>query len=355
VLLRDIALFRGIPFHCVVLDESQKIKNPLTQTARAVRLLKARHRLALTGTPVENRSVELWSQFAFLNPGLLGTLQGFRRQFAAAVDRNDDAETVSLLKRLVHPFMLRRTKEAVAAELPPKTEQVYFCPMDPGQEKLYNRWKDHFRARIMNALETEGFARSRMLVLEGLLRLRQIACHPMLVGDTRHDSEKFEALKELLEDVLAEGHKVIVFSQFVEMLTIMRGTLEAQKVRYAYLDGRTRDRERPVREFQSASGPPVFLISLRAGGVGINLTAADYVVLYDPWWNPAVETQAVDRAHRIGRRNQVFVYKMIAKGTIEEKVLELQERKRRIVSSLIAGDAGGFKSLTQEDIEFLFR
>jgi non-specific serine/threonine protein kinase len=192
-------------------------------------------------------------------------------------------------------------------------------------------------------------------VLEGLLRLRQIACHPMLVGDTRHDSEKFEALKELLEDVLAEGHKVIVFSQFVEMLTIMRGTLEAQKVRYAYLDGRTRDRERPVREFQSASGPPVFLISLRAGGVGINLTAADYVVLYDPWWNPAVETQAVDRAHRIGRRNQVFVYKMIAKGTIEEKVLELQERKRRIVSSLIAGDAGGFKSLTQEDIEFLFR
>jgi non-specific serine/threonine protein kinase len=355
VLLRDIEAFRSISFQTVILDESQKIKNPATFTSRAVRLLKAEFRLALTGTPVENRSVELWSQFAFLNPGLLGSLPAFKRGFARAIDRGEPGEAGALLRRMVHPFILRRTKESVASELPAKVEQVFRCPMNAGQERLYRHWKDHYRTRILEKIRDEGLQRSQMLVIEGLLRLRQIACHPRLVGDGMRTSEKFESLKDILDDVLAEGHKVLVFSQFVQMLTIIREHLDARRVPYTYLDGRTRDREKAVNLFQSASGPPVFLISLRAGGTGINLTAADYVVLYDPWWNPAVESQAVDRAHRIGQTRRVFVVKMISADTIEEKVLELQERKRRIVSNLMTGDAEGFKALTREDIEFLFK
>ena len=355
VLLRDISLFRQFAFQCVILDESQKIKNPATLSSRAVRLLSAKHRLALTGTPVENRSVELWSQFAFLNPGMLGPLRGFRRQFASAVDRDPEGETSALLRKLVHPFILRRTKDVVAKELPPKVELTTFCPMTVPQEKLYRKWKDAYRGLILQRIEEQGIQKSRMLVLEGLLRLRQIACHPRLVGEARHASEKFESLKEILGDILSEGHKVLIFSQFVEMLKIIREHLVAEKIGHAYLDGKTRDREREVREFQSRPDLGVFLISLRAGGTGINLTAADYVILYDPWWNPAVETQAVDRAHRIGQNRKVFVYKMVTKGTVEEQVLDLQEKKKKIVSMLIAGDASGFKSLTKDDIEALFR
>jgi non-specific serine/threonine protein kinase len=355
VLLRDISLFRQFAFHCVILDESQKIKNPATQSSRAVRLLNVKHRLALTGTPVENRSIELWSQFAFLNPGMLGPLQGFRRQFASAVDRDPEGEEAALLRKLVHPFILRRTKDVVAKELPPKVELTYFCPMTAPQEKLYQKWKDAYRGLILKKIEEQGLQKSRMLVLEGLLRLRQIACHPRLVGEARHASEKFESLKEILGDILSEGHKVLIFSQFVEMLKIIREHLVAEKIDHAYLDGKTRDREKEVREFQTRPDLSVFLISLRAGGTGINLTAADYVILYDPWWNPAVETQAVDRAHRIGQNKKVFVYKMVSKGTIEEKVLELQEKKKKLVSKLISGEASGFKSLTKDDIEALFR
>ncbi|MDM7925590.1 MAG: DEAD/DEAH box helicase [bacterium] len=354
ILLRDIALFRKTAFHCVVLDESQKIKNPATLSSRAVRTIRSTLRLALTGTPVENRAVELWSQFAFLNPGLLGSLESFRREFAGSVDRAESPDAAAAVRRLTHPFILRRTKEAVTRELPPKVEQTYFSPMNPAQEKLYHKWRDYYRARILESIESEGIGRSRMLVLEGLLRLRQIACHPKLVGEDHAGSEKFESLKEILEDVVSEGHKALVFSQFTKMLAIVRQHLDGLGTRYAYLDGRTRDREKPVAEFQSASGPPVFLISLRAGGTGINLTAADYVILYDPWWNPAVERQAVDRSHRIGQDKNVFVMKLIGKGTIEEKVLELQEKKKRIVTSLIAGEAEAFKTLTRQDIEALF-
>ena len=355
VLLRDILMFKDLRFHCVILDESQKIKNPATQSARAVRLLDAKYRLALTGTPVENRSIDLWSQFAFLNPGMLGPLQGFKRQFASSIDRDPEGEAAGLLKRLVHPYILRRTKDVVAKELPPKVEQTYLCPMAAPQEKMYQKWKDAYRGLILKKIEEQGLQKSRMLVLEGLLRLRQIACHPRLVGEIHTVSEKFESLKEILEDVLSEGHKVLVFSQFVTMLKIIREHLDAEKIPHSYLDGRTRDREKEVREFQTRPDRNVFLISLRAGGTGINLTAADYVILYDPWWNPAVETQAVDRAHRIGQNKKVFVYKMITKGTIEEKVLELQEKKRKIACRLIAGEAAGFKSLTKDDIEALFR
>jgi non-specific serine/threonine protein kinase len=354
ILLRDIALFRKTAFHCVALDESQKIKNPTTLSSRAVRTLRSSLRLALTGTPVENRAVELWSQFAFLNPGLLGSLDAFRREFAGPVDKAESPEAAAAVRRLTHPFILRRTKEAVARELPPKVEQTYLCPMNPAQEKLYHKWRDYYRVRILESIESEGIGRSRMLVLEGLLRLRQIACHPKLVGEEHVGSEKFESLKEILEDVVAEGHKVLVFSQFTKMLAIVRQHLDAHGTRYAYLDGRTRNREKAVTEFQSASGPPIFLISLRAGGTGINLTAADYVILYDPWWNPAVERQAVDRSHRIGQDKNVFVVKLIGKDTIEEKVLELQEKKKRIVTSLIAGEAEAFKTLTRQDIEALF-
>jgi len=355
VLRRDIAFLKDAPFHYVILDESQKIKNPLSQTAKAARLLQANHRLVLTGTPVENNTQELWSQFAFLNPGLLGNLNFFKGAFTRPIEKEQDESAVQLLRRMVFPFVLRRTKDDVAKELPAKVESIYYCAMSEEQRKVYERWRDYYRAHVMQQIDLKGLQKSRMYVLEGLTRLRQLCCHPRLTEEKyHHDSGKFEALKEILENILAENHKVLIFSQFVRMLKVMCGYLDEQKIPYAYLDGHTQDREQPVRQFQNDPATKVFLISLRAGGVGLNLTAADYVILYDPWWNPAVEAQAIDRTHRIGQDKQVFAYKLIMRDSVEEKILQLQERKKELVSDLITTDSGMFKHLTREDIEVLF-
>ncbi|PDW01209.1 DEAD/DEAH box helicase [Candidatus Viridilinea mediisalina] len=355
VMLRDIELLRGYNFHYTILDESQAIKNPVAATSRAARALCAEHRLVLTGTPVENSTLELWSQFAFLNPGLLGNLDYFREEFAAPIERKQDMESASFLRKMVYPFILRRTKDQVALDLPPRTEELLVTEMEPAQRKLYNKTRDYYRALLLGMIDDEGLSDARMKILEGLLRLRQICNHPRLIDSKfRGNSAKFELLIETLETLRAEGHKALIFSQFVQMLSLIRESLDEQKIPYAYLDGSTRDRQGVVDRFQNDPELPFFLISLKAGGVGLNLTAAEYVIHVDPWWNPAVEMQATDRTHRIGQTKPVFVYKLITRDTVEEKILKLQDQKRALVEQLISSEGGVFKSLTRDDVEVLF-
>ncbi len=355
VLLRDADLLKDIQFHYIILDESQKIKNPVSKTGRVVRKLKADHRLCLTGTPIENNLTELWSQMTFLNPGLLGSFKQFNDSFVKVISKENDTDTVQLLKRTIYPFILRRTKDKVAKDLPEKTEAIHFCEMDKNQEKVYNFWKNSIRVEILKEIKRKGIKKSGFKVLEGLLRLRQICNHPVLVqSDYKKKSSKFEEFKMMLSKVVVEGHKVLVFSQFVQMLEIMRGFLDENKINYELLTGNTRKREEHVKNFKNNDNVKVFLISLKAGGFGLNLTEADYVFHYDPWWNPAVEMQATDRTHRIGQDKSVFVYKFITKNSIEEKILSLQEKKRNLVREIISTESSLLKNLTKKDIEILF-
>ncbi len=355
IMLRDLATLKNYPFHYIILDESQAIKNPISQTARAARMLQSRHRLVLTGTPVENSTEELWSQFAFLNPGLLGSHEYFRTEFMAPIERKGDENTTETLRKLVYPFIMRRTKDQVAPELPPRTERILYCDMEPAQRKLYLRMRDYYRGIILGMLDTEGLNGTRFRILEGLLRLRQISNHPLLVdGKFRGESGKFELLTETIQTLHAEGHKALIFSQFVQMLRIVRNRLELDNIPHLYLDGHTRNRMELVDTYQNSPDIPFFLISLRAGGQGLNLTAADYVIHIDPWWNPAVEMQASDRTHRIGQEKPIFIFKMITRDTVEEKIIQLQDRKKSLVNQLITTESSFFKSLTEEDIHNLF-
>lgn len=354
-MLRDIETLRKYRFHYVILDESQAIKNPLAKTSKAARLLYGDHKLVLTGTPVENSTFDLWSQFAFLNPGLLGNLEYFRKEFGNPIERKGDEGASEFLRKMVYPFILRRTKEQVAPELPPRTERVIYSDMEPAQRKFYNKTRDFYRAMLIGIIEEKGMNTARMKVLEGLLRLRQISNHPKLVNENfRGDSSKFQVLMDTMRTLYAEGHKALIFSQFVQMLKLVRVEMEAGGIPYVYLDGRTRKRQERVDTFQNDPDIPFFLISLKAGGVGLNLTAADYVIHIDPWWNPAVEMQATDRTHRIGQDKPVFVYKLITRDSVEEKIIQLQEKKKALVSQLITTESSFFKSLTSEDIDVLF-
>ncbi|MBK8232884.1 MAG: DEAD/DEAH box helicase [Candidatus Eisenbacteria bacterium] len=352
-LRRDAVMFRNIEFDYVILDEAQAIKNPDTDSAKAARLLKAKHRLVLSGTPIENHLGELWSLFEFLNPGMLGAASLFRPGGGGL--RNPDEETRSALSRALRPYVLRRTKEQVVSDLPPKSEQTIFCEMETKQQKLYNDLRDHYRSLLRSKIERDGLNRSKMQVLEALLRLRQAACHPGLLDDERRGdpSAKLDLLLPRLIEVIDEGHKAIVFSQFTSLLSIVRDRLDADQVNYAYLDGRTRDRAGKVDQFQNDPECRLFLVSLKAGGVGLNLTAAEYVFLLDPWWNPAVEAQAIDRAHRIGQTKPVFAYRLIARGTVEEKILELQSSKRALADAVINEDNAVLRDLGRDDLELL--
>jgi non-specific serine/threonine protein kinase len=354
-MLRDVMILREYKFSHIILDESQAIKNPLSKSAKAARLLNGEHRIVMTGTPVENNTFELWSQFAFLNPGLLGNMEYFKREFANPIESGGDEQAAALLRKLIHPFILRRTKEQVAPELPPRSERIVYTDMAPAQKKVYVQTRDRYRAELLGMIESEGLDDARFRILEGLLRLRQIAIHPSLVDrQYKGEAPKFEVLLETLETLQAENHKALIFSQFVETLKLVRKELEERQMKYVYLDGQTPNRQSRVDLFQNDPSYPFFLISLKAGGVGLNLTAADYVIHLDPWWNPAVEIQASDRAHRIGQDKPVFVYKIITRGTVEEKILQLQERKRALVKSIIATEASFFKSLTKDDVKALF-
>jgi superfamily II DNA or RNA helicase len=347
----DVARLAETEFEYVILDESQAIKNASSQVAKAVRLLRARHRLALSGTPIENHLGELWSLFEFLDPGLLGSMRSFNRTFAS---KNAPPERRDALARGLRPLILRRTKEQVAPELPERIEQTLYCELEGKQKKLYDELRDHYRQALLGRVKRQGLDKSRMQILEALLRLRQAACDPGLIDpDTDASSAKIDLLMNELEDVLTSGHRALIFSQFTSFLEIVRATLDEADIEYLYLDGKTRDRQSLVEQFQSASGPPLFLISLKAGGLGLNLTNADYIFLLDPWWNPAVEAQAIDRAHRIGRQKPVVAYRLIARDTVEEKILELQARKRELAESIISEDNSVLRRLEVEDLELL--
>ncbi len=355
VMLRDIELFRQYKFHYIILDEAQVIKNAVSQSAHAARLLNGEHRLALTGTPVENSTVELWSLFAFLNPGQLGSLDAFRNQFANPIQRNQNEKTAQILRAIVHPFILRRTKEQVAPELPPRTERLIYCEMSPSQKKLYIKTRDKYRDELMGLIDNKGIQNAHLKVLEGLLRLRQLANDPRLIDKSfKGESSKFEAILEAMEVLREEGHKALIFSQFTSMLSLLRTSMDARQWPYLYLDGKTKKRQDLVDKFQEDENIPFFLISLKAGGTGLNLTAADYVIHIDPWWNPAVERQATDRTHRIGQERPVMVYKFIAEETVEEKILVLQEKKQQLVDQLISTESTLMKSLTRDDVAALF-
>jgi superfamily II DNA or RNA helicase len=352
-LRRDAVRLKDVEFDYIVLDEAQAVKNAATESAKATRLLRGRHRLALSGTPVENHLGELWSLFEFLNPGMLGAAGVFK--LTAGSTRCPDEDARKLLAHALRPFILRRTKQQVARELPEKTEQTVYCEMEPAQRKLYNELREHYRNTLLKRIETQGLAKSKILVLEALLRLRQAACHPGLLDPKRktEPSAKLDVLLAQLEEVIEEGHKALVFSQFTSLLDIVRGRLDHDGVVYEYLDGATRDRQARVERFQNDPNCPLFLVSLKAGGLGLNLTAAEYVFLLDPWWNPAVEAQAVDRAHRIGQTRQVFAYRLIARDTVEEKVLELQKSKRDLAAAIIGEDNSLIRDLRREDLELL--
>jgi uncharacterized Zn finger protein len=350
-LRRDILLFKDFPFYYVVLDEAQAIKNPNSKSAKAARLLHGEHRLALSGTPVENHLGELWSLIEFLNPGMLGTITAFR---LANRSKTPSEAMLQLLARALRPIILRRTKDQVAKDLPSKTDQTLYCELDFEQQRLYQEVLTRYRQSLKNLLDRQGMARSKIHVLEALLRLRQIACHPGLVDPSKREasSAKLDSLLFQLQEVLDEGHKALVFSQFTSFLALVRKRLDG-KFDYEYLDGQTRDRGARIERFQNDPACQLFLISLKAGGLGLNLTAADYVFLLDPWWNPAIEAQAADRAHRIGQSRPVFVYRLIARDTVEEKVLELQKTKRRLADCIIQGDQGFVRNLTKADLEML--
>jgi len=353
LLRRDIAALREVEFDLCILDEAQAIKNASTDTAKAARLVRARHRMAMSGTPIENHLGELWSLFEFLNPGFLGRAAVFKR-FAGKGSGLDD-QGRRLLARAVKPFILRRTKEQVAPELPEKLEQTLACELEPDQRKLYDELRRHYQRALLGAVDKKGIAKAKIQVLEALLRLRQAACHPGLIDRkfAAAPSAKLDALVPRLVEVVEEGHKALVFSQFTSFLDLLKARLDPVGLGYEYLDGKTRDREARVQHFQTDANCRLFLISLKAGGLGLNLTAADYVFLLDPWWNPAVEAQAIDRTHRIGQTRRVFAYRLIARDTIEEKILELQRSKRALTEAIIGADESLLQSLTREDLELL--
>lgn len=355
-LRNDIDIFKDNEFHYIVLDESQQIKNPLSKNAKSAYSLKSRYRLALTGTPIENNSLELWSQFAFLNPGLLGNMDYFKEMFAKSIEKDKDKAKMASLKNIIDPFLLRRKKETVAIDLPEKQITTLYCDMEEEQRKIYDFWKEKFRSDIQETIQQKGFMQSRMKILEGLTKLRQICNHPALVDESyAGESGKFNAIKEQIEEVIEAGHKALIFSSFVKMLAVFRKYFDEKNIRYSYLDGSTINRKEVVEEFQNDGKIPVFLISLKAGGLGLNLTSADYVFIVDPWWNPAAEMQAIDRAHRIGQKKSVFVYKTITKDSVEEKILELQEAKLDLVKNVVVANEGIFKKLNLENIDMMFR
>lgn len=350
----DIDILADFYFNYIVLDESQAIKNQGSQIAKSVRQLKSRHRLILTGTPLENSTMDLWSQMHFINPGLLGDAKYFKDQFQIPIEKKGDLDKTKRLNAIVKPFVLRRQKSQVAKDLPEKFENIKYSQMSEAQEAYYEEVKSGFRNEIMGAMGKKGAKKSNLLLLQGLSKLRQIANHPKMVDpDYTGDSGKMEDIHYMLEEAISEGHKVLIFSQFVKHLSLVRNHLDEQNIPFSYLDGSTQNRQAEVERFQNTPDLKVFLISLKAGGLGLNLTEADYVFLLDPWWNPAVEAQAVDRAHRIGQSRSVFTYKFITRNSVEEKILKLQKNKLKLATDLIHIEESFVKQLSNSDISEL--
>ena len=355
---RDIAKLKKYNFRYVILDESQNIKNAISQTAQAVKELNSDHKLALSGTPIENKLEELWSVFDFLMPGFLFNVAEFNYRYVTPIMERQDKTVEKRLKLQIFPFILRRMKRDVAKDLPDKVENMAYCELTDEQRDFYLEVLDSTKEELFKSIELNGLEKSRMSIFSALLRLRQICCHPKLY-DKDHvkgvmQSGKFEYLKGMLEQIIQEKHRVLLFSQFVDMLDLIKGWLERSGIRYEYLTGKTKDRQAAVENFNNNPNIPIFLISLKAGGTGLNLTGADYVIHYDPWWNPAVEDQATDRAYRIGQTKKVFVYRLITKNTVEEKIQKIKGRKRDLVDSVVSIDRNITKSLTMDDIKEIF-
>jgi superfamily II DNA or RNA helicase len=357
-LRSDIKLLLSVEFDYVILDESQAIKNPASKVTKAAGLLNAKHRLCMSGTPLQNNTFDVFAQMNFLNPGMLGTMEFFRQEFAIPIDKFGEQDRKEHLKKILYPFILRRTKEQVAKDLPEKQEMILWCEMEDEQRKIYDAYRNDFRDKILGTIQEQGIQKSQLTILQGLMKLRQICDSPAILNE----QEKFEnhsiKLDELAREIVENigDHKALVFSQFLGMLALIRAKLDELGVKYEYFDGSTSapDREKAIQSFQNTDEVRVFLISLKAGGVGLNLTAADYVYIVDPWWNPAVEQQAIDRTHRIGQTKNIFAYRMICRDTIEDKILSLQDKKRALAKDIISDDASFVKALTREDVEYLF-
>ncbi len=356
---QDIDILKSFRFHYVILDESQAIKNSASKRYKTIIQLNSARRLTLTGTPIENSTMDLYAQFNFINPGLVGNKTQFRKQFSDPIDKEGDVDAKKLLQKIIHPFLLRRTKDQVAQDLPPRTESILYCEMEGAQKDLYHKMKNEIRASL---LDQENLEQNKIMVLDGLLKLRQICNSPALLKGKNQPQEignypsiKIDTLMEQIEEVVVqENHSILVFSQFTSMLALVREQLDKKKIDYAYLDGSTTKRQVVIDEFNADDEKKIFLISLKAGNTGLNLTKADFVYLLDPWWNPAVESQAIDRTHRIGQTKPVFAYRFICKDTIEEKILRLQSQKTKIAEDLIKTDENVFKSLDKEALISLF-
>jgi len=358
LLRRDIKKLKDINFRYVILDESQNIKNATSQTAQAVKQLTSQHKLALSGTPIENKLEELWSVFDFLMPGFLFSMSDFNSRYVNPIMEHQDKVVEKRLKLQIYPFILRRMKRDVAKDLPDKVENIAYCELTDEQKDFYLQVLDSTKEELFKSIEQNGLEKSRLSIFSALLRMRQICCHPRLYDKNNVknviSSGKFEKLKVMLEEIISEKHRILLFSQFVDMLDIIKAWLDKSGIKYEYLTGRTKDRQGAVERFNTDPTIPIFLISLKAGGTGLNLTGADYVIHYDPWWNPAVEDQATDRAYRIGQTKKVFVYRLITKNTVEEKIQKLKTIKRNLVDSVISVDRNITKSLTMDDIREIF-
>ncbi len=347
----DVEILSAFKFNYIILDESQNIKNPNSHIFAATQELKSQHKLILTGTPVENSTLDLWSQMTFINPGLLGSQRFFKNNFLLPIEKRNDFAKKEKLHTLIKPFILRRKKEQVLTELPPKIEQVRYCEMSEDQTKKYEEVKSYYRNKILEESEDSGKGKSAIMLLQGLTQLRQIANHPKMVDPEWTDgSGKMDDIVEMLQTTIEGKHKILIFSQFVKHLSILRDFLDDEKIEYAYLDGSTKKRQEQVELFQNNEHIQIFLISLKAGGLGLNLTAADYVFILDPWWNPAIEAQAIDRAYRMGQKNTVHTYKFISQNSVEEKILLLQNSKKQLADDLITVEESFVKSLSKEDI-----
>jgi non-specific serine/threonine protein kinase len=356
-LRSDIKMFVEVDFDYVILDESQAIKNPASKVTKAACLLKATNKLCLSGTPLQNNTFDIYAQMNFLNPGMLGTVEYFKHNFSMPIDKFDEQEQKEHLRKFVFPFILRRTKEQVAKDLPEKQEMVLYCEMGDAQRKIYEAYRNDYRDKLIGMVEEKGIQKSQLSILQGLMKLRQICDSPAILKDEAYPNESVK-LEELTREIAENigGHKALVFSQFLGMLALIKEQLKKLGIDHEYFDGSStiQERERAIERFQNDDNCRVFLISLKAGGVGLNLTAADYVYIVDPWWNPAVEQQAIDRTHRIGQTKNIFAYRMICNDTVEDKILKLQERKRSLAKELISDEVGFVKSLTKDDIAYLF-
>ncbi|MBM3298662.1 MAG: SNF2 helicase associated domain-containing protein, partial [Deltaproteobacteria bacterium] len=357
-LRSDIKMLVEIPFDYVILDESQAIKNPQSKVTKAASLLKASCRLCMSGTPLQNNTFDIYAQMNFLNPGLLGSIEFFKNEFATPIDKFGEKAQKEHLRKLLYPFILRRTKEQVAKDLPEKTETILFCEMEEEQRRIYDAFRNDYRNKILGAIDEQGIEKSQLTILQGLMKLRQICDSPAIMNEPEKYPNASIKLDEIAREITENigVHKALVFSQYLGMLAIIRDRLQELGVTFEYFDGSTsaQEREKSIRHFQDDEEVRVFLISLKAGGVGLNLTAADYVYIVDPWWNPAVEQQAIDRTHRIGQTKNIFAYRMICKDTIEDKILLLQEKKKSLAKDLISDETTFVKKLSKEDVEYLF-